>query len=165
MGLITKLVGGLVAFLGGILGFFGKLLGFNKSEYFLEMDDAAGASTPAIPATEEKPVALAASSVAPVQQASANGKAEAPAAIVAAPAPVAELPAKTKAKKAKAASASNGAAPEVEPAPAAVAVAPPVSEMTFAPTYLTAPSSNNGRRRPGPNMDYFKDMAKKVKTN
>lgn len=37
------------------------------------------------------------------------------------------------------------------------------TETTFAPKYL-APTSTNGRRRPGPNMNTFLDMARQVKT-
>ena len=37
------------------------------------------------------------------------------------------------------------------------------TETTFAPKYL-APASTNGRRRPGPNMNTFLDMARQVKT-
>ena len=37
------------------------------------------------------------------------------------------------------------------------------TEKTFAPKYLI-PTSTNGRRRPGPNMSTFLDMARQVKT-
>lgn len=37
------------------------------------------------------------------------------------------------------------------------------TETTFAPKYLV-PTSTNGRRRPGPNMNTFLDMARQVKT-
>ncbi len=36
------------------------------------------------------------------------------------------------------------------------------AETTFAPKYLT-PTNSNGRRRPGPNMNPFLDMARQVK--
>ncbi len=50
------------------------------------------------------------------------------------------------------------------PAPAPVAAAPkPQATGTFAPNYLIAPSSNNSRRRPGPSLAGFKDMARQVK--
>ncbi|MGB7441714.1 MAG: hypothetical protein WA919_11645 [Coleofasciculaceae cyanobacterium] len=50
----------------------------------------------------------------------------------------------------KAVKASNG---KVEPQPG----------MTFAPNYLLTTSSKP-RRRPGPSLDMFKDMARQVKT-
>ena len=53
-----------------------------------------------------------------------------------------------KSKKASAASA-NSQAP---------------TETTFAPKYLAPSASTNGRRRPGPNMNTFLDMARQVKT-
>ena len=39
----------------------------------------------------------------------------------------------------------------------------PVKDTTFAPKHL-APTSTNGRRRPGANMSSFLDMARQVKT-
>jgi hypothetical protein len=38
------------------------------------------------------------------------------------------------------------------------------TETTFAPKYLIPSASSNGRRRPGPNMNTFLDMARQVKT-
>jgi hypothetical protein len=38
------------------------------------------------------------------------------------------------------------------------------AETTFAPKYLAPSASTNGRRRPGPNMNTFLDMARQVKT-
>ena len=38
------------------------------------------------------------------------------------------------------------------------------TETTFAPKYLAPSASTNGRRRPGPNMNTFLDMARQVKT-
>ncbi|PPS45056.1 hypothetical protein [Chroococcidiopsis sp. TS-821] len=41
----------------------------------------------------------------------------------------------------------------------------PQTETTFAPKYLNpTTASSNGRRRPGPNMNSFLDMARQVKT-
>lgn len=37
------------------------------------------------------------------------------------------------------------------------------TETTFAPKYLNPAQSSNGRRRPGPNMNTFLDMARQVK--
>lgn len=52
------------------------------------------------------------------------------------------------AKPAKAAASTNGQAK---------------TETTFAPKYLNPANSSNGRRRPGPNMNTFLDMARQVK--
>ncbi len=49
------------------------------------------------------------------------------------------------------------------PTPAPVAVPKPQATGTFAPNYLIAPSTNNSRRRPGPSLSGFKDMARQVK--
>ncbi len=38
------------------------------------------------------------------------------------------------------------------------------TETTFAPKYLSPSASSNGRRRPGPNMNPFLDMARQVKS-
>lgn len=51
-------------------------------------------------------------------------------------------------KPAKAAASTNGQAK---------------TETTFAPKYLNPAQSSNGRRRPGPNMNTFLDMARQVK--
>jgi gas vesicle protein len=58
---------------------------------------------------------------------------------------------------------AKGVKPEPAKASAKKILEQPQTESTFAPKYLT-PSSNNGRRRPGPNMNPFLDMARQVKT-
>jgi hypothetical protein len=67
--------------------------------------------------------------------------------VAAAPAPVAPAP-------------TVVAAP---PAPVAPAKPKPEPGLTFAPTFLV-PSLSGGRRRPGPSLDAFMDMAKQVKS-
>jgi hypothetical protein len=52
---------------------------------------------------------------------------------------------------------------ESAPAPKSAALVEPSAEPTFAPKYLTQ-MSTNGRRRPGPSLNYFRDMAKQVNT-
>ena len=55
---------------------------------------------------------------------------------------------------------------EAQPNPPAAATngkVAPQSKSTFAPNYLM-PTPTNSRRRPGPNMDMFRDMARQVKT-
>lgn len=112
------------------------LLGGKKKEtYFLEFSDAA--STPTAPAKVE------------------------PAKVEAPKAPKAEAP-KAKAAKAEAPKASAPA----PVAPVAPAIAPPTPKpapvlTTFAPEYLT-PTLGASRRRPGPSLTMFKDMARSM---
>jgi hypothetical protein len=72
------------------------------------------------------------------------------------------------AKPAKAAKAPEAKAPAVTApaAPVAPAIAPPTPKpapvlTTFAPEYLT-PTLGAGRRRPGPSLTMFKDMARSM---
>ena len=51
-----------------------------------------------------------------------------------------------------------------KPTKASAASAKTQTETTFAPKYLAPSASTNGRRRPGPNMNTFLDMARQVKT-
>ena len=133
-----------------------KLFG-KKSEYAIEIDEAKSDGSVA---TEPSPAAPA--------------KPEAPKA----EAPVAKAePAKApKAKSAKAPKAKSAKAPKAKPAPeptpVAAASAPagpaktapkaPEPETGFATRYLM-PLGNNTRRRPGPNMQSFLDMARTAK--
>lgn len=136
MGFINKLFGGLFAFLGAIFGGLSKLLGIGKkSEYFLEAD--------ASKEVKEKP----AKTPAP-----AKASAKAPAAAKtakAAPAPAASQNGKV-AAPAPAVAAAKPVAP-AEPLP-----------QTFAPNFLIS-SGSNSRRRPGPSLNPFLDMAKQIK--
>jgi hypothetical protein len=136
MGFINKLFGGLFAVLGSIFGGLFKLIGLGKkSEYFLEADAASGTSTEA--------------------------KAPAPAKVEAKPAP-----AKAAAKSAPAtpaAASTNGKV--ANPAPA-VAAAKPVAPAEPQATNFATNFSVNGtssRRRPGPSLNPFLDMAKQIK--
>jgi cytoskeletal protein RodZ len=135
MGLIKNIFGAIFGVIKAIFGIFG--LG-KKSEYFLEADNSESSSKPqAQPqaaAKEEKPAAPAAKESAPAPAAAT--KAEAPAA-----------------DQAKA-----------TPAPKPVPVEPkPEPVGNFATDYLMAPSANMGRRRPGPSLSPFKDLAKDMK--
>ncbi|WOB43448.1 hypothetical protein HNI00_09975 [Thermoleptolyngbya oregonensis NK1-22] len=143
MGLIKKLLGGLFSFLGGL----GKLLGLGKSsEYFLEAEpsSSAAAAAPvaeAAPATTEAPVAA---------------PAPAPAAAVAAVAP----PATDVTSNGKApAAAAPAQVPAAKPTPEAA----PAADQTFAPNFVVLSSSRSGRRRPGPSLNPFLDMARQVR--
>lgn len=137
MGLITKLFGGILAFLGSIFKVFNI---FKKSEYFLEADDAKSsvADVPppkaVKPSSEKKSVEKQPAAAAAKAEPS-NGKIAEPAATLAAAAPV-----------------------NVDPK---VAEAFKSTEL-FAPNYLVS-SGSNSRRRPGPSLNRFMDMAKQVK--
>ena len=123
----------------------GKLFGRGqKSDYFLEFDEAKGTTAEPSP------------TVAP--------KAEAP---------KADKPEKTKKSVAKKSPEAAKADVPATPAPAAVAKVAPSSAplnggmnktpegMTFATDYLL-PKSTATRRRPGPNMNMFRDMARQM---
>lgn len=140
MGFIKKLFGGLFALLGALFGGIGGLLGLGKkSEFFLEADGASEAKA--------APVAKAAK-VAKAE------KVEAPAA----------KPAKVEAVAPATASSNGKVAPTAPAAPAPVAAPVAVSgPKTFAPNFLTNTSAGS-RRRPGPSLNPYMDMAKKMKT-
>lgn len=160
MGFINKLLGGLFSFLGGIFKIFNI---FKKSEYFLEADDSSSA------------VSSAAASAA--QATKAGAKAPAPTPIADQPIATKAAPATKETKKVEALpvvsqAERNGKAPEktetivVTQAPtsgdlAAKAAAPAKLEL-FAPNYLVSTNSGS-RRRPGPSLNRFLDMAKQVK--
>jgi hypothetical protein len=133
MGFINKLLGGLFSFLGSIFKVFNI---FKKSEYYLEAPELSSepSAAPAVKAEAAKAQAPAPEAKpAKAAKASSNGKVEKPAATVAAAEPVKVVPA---------------------PAPAPVTL--------FAPNFLGTASSG-GRRRPGPSLSPYMDMAKKVK--
>ncbi len=115
--------------------------------YFLELDETGNVKS-ADQAEKPEPVKAAVSAAAPP-------KAE----------PVVEAkkpePAKAKAtpKQVKIEAQPNPPAP---PAAASNGKAEPQSELTFAPNYLL-PIATTSRRRPGPSMDSFRDMARQVK--
>ncbi|MGC9527876.1 MAG: hypothetical protein ACP5D7_20260 [Limnospira sp.] len=124
----------------------GKLLGLNKkSDYYLELDEAKGNGS-APPKAEPKPEAPKAEKVeAP--------KAEKKTQKTAKKAP--------KAEKAPAAPAAVPSKPAPEPPPLNQGLSPTPAGMTFATDYLL-PKATPTRRRPGPSMNLFKDMARQV---
>lgn len=70
------------------------------------------------------------------------------------------------AKAPKTAAAPQKAKAEPQPTPKVAATngkVEPQPGMTFAPNYLM-PKASNSRRRPGPSMNNFRDMARQVKT-
>lgn len=115
--------------------------------YFLELDETGNVKSAYI-AEKPEPVKAAISAAEPL-------KAE----------PVVEAkkpePAKAKAtpKQVKIEAQPN---PPAAPAAASNGKAEPQSELTFAPNYLL-PIASTSRRRPGPSMDSFRDMARQVK--
>jgi len=142
MGLIKNIFGAIFGIFGGlfkaIFGIFG--LG-KKSEFYLEADEAESGG---VPPAEPK---------AMTQQ----PKPEAPAVQESAPAPAAtsEAPAATPQASAETPTPVPSSAPKPQPAPEPVG--------NFATDYLIAPSSVSGRRRPGPSLSPFKDLAKGMK--
>lgn len=156
-GFIKNLFSGIAAFFGGVFG--GKKSKDDTSTapktkkakgYFMELDDTGNVKS----ATQEKkpePAKAAVATAAPPKVESAEAK---------------------KPEPAKAAAESNNGKVKIEaqpnpPAPAPAAASngkvDPQSSMTFAPNYLLSTGSR-GRRRPGPSMDMFRDMARQVKT-
>ncbi len=150
-------------FFSGIAAFFGGLFGGKKSQddgstapkmkkakgYYMELDDSGNVKT----ADSEKKPEPVKSAVATVEQ------------------PKAEPAEAKKPEPAKAEAVPNNGKVKIEAQPNPPAPAPaasngkvdPQSETTFAPNYLVLTASK-GRRRPGPSMDLFRDMARQVKT-
>ncbi|MEO0536060.1 MAG: hypothetical protein AAF215_19570 [Cyanobacteria bacterium P01_A01_bin.123] len=154
MGLIKKIFGGFFAFIGGLFGSLGKLVGIGKSDYYLELDEAATGNK------SEAPVAAKAA-VAPEASAKANTQPKASKKPVpagrTAPTPV------PKAKQVPTPTLVEGELPVAQAS--ANGSKKTGTEPTFATDYLVNPRlSNGGRRRPGPSLSPFKDMAKQVKT-
>ncbi len=120
-----------------------KVFGGGKS-YYLELDDAEQGKAPVTAAPETPP----ASPEAPSEQLLAA--AEAP--------PEAE-------KKAGKKAAKQAAATAPMPEPAAAPEPPPEPEVTaFASNYLLPVTSLPSRRRPGPSLVKFLDMARDINT-
>lgn len=144
MGLIKSIFGTIFGLLGGIFKTVGGLVGLGKkSEFFMELDESDSSAQPAaLPApAETKSVAAPAKATtkAPAQ-ASAKAATKAPA------------------------KAATKAPAKAAPAPVATAPAEPVP-TAFASTYLTTVGTSlPRRRRPGPSLSPFLNMAKQVKT-
>lgn len=126
-----------------------------RSGYFMELDESEEMQ----PVNGKKPDLVAASKT-PEPVAAAKPAKEEPAKT---PQPVAAQAAKVelvqtaegiKAQPALPASSSAGASANGQSQ----------TETTFAPKYLAPTPSTNSRRRPGPNMNPFLDMARQVKT-
>ncbi|XHX76971.1 MAG: hypothetical protein RBJ76_21410 [Stenomitos frigidus ULC029] len=143
---LKNIVSGLFSFLGGLIGSqkaqeaiaeaAPKPRKARNSGYFLELDDAKGVGSAVTPAQASK-----------------------------------QEPAKTEPAKAvvpsKQIKTPVAAEPKTAPKPVAANAAlnlPQPTVTTFAPKYLAANGSSNGRRRPGANMSSFLDMARQIKT-
>jgi len=159
MGFIGKIFGAIVGFIVSVLTFPLKLFGFGKkSEYFLEDDSLkATSSTPStISATpEQKPSSVA----------SAEPKAQSTPEPVAAQSSASEPVPQADSKPASApepAMASVSEAAKQGAQQNGQVFSKPVENVTFAPEKLLTLKTTGGRRRPGPSMSPFKDMAKQV---
>lgn len=141
MGLIKNIFGAIFGVIGGIFKTIFGIFGLGKkSEYYLEADDADSGNKP-----QEQPQAA-------VKE---NQSAAAPAAKESSPAPAPATKTEASAPEAKPESAPSLKPVPVEPKPEPVG--------NFATEYLNAPSANMGRRRPGPSLSPFKDLAKDMK--
>ncbi|PMB49873.1 hypothetical protein CEN40_03590 [Fischerella thermalis CCMEE 5205] len=188
-GFIKNLITGIMKFITGLLP--GKKKG---NGYYLELkEEAETTPVAAAKAAAEKVAAVAKSAADKVTElteseadkavAETNGAKQSLAPVAAAPETsngakdVKKPSRKTSIKSAKKAKAEAKPEPTVElvqtaegvtvevkedKAPAVAAKAQP-TETTFAPKYLI-PTSTNGRRRPGANMNSFLEMARQVKT-
>lgn len=139
MGLIKNIFGSVFGVIGGIIGAIAGIFGGGKkSEFFLELDDS-GSAAPAIqPAKAE-----AAQSVDKTKSVAKT----VPAAI-------------EKGATVKPAAANKKSEP-AKPVAAPVAASEPAT-VAFASEYLIRPRSS-ARRRPGPSLSPFMDLARQVK--
>lgn len=185
MGLIKKIFGGISAFFGSLFGVAGKLFGIGKSEYYLELEES---KTDSLPETAKSVAKATAASAGAVVDAIASDSQE-PARATAGGDPANRSAKHQSSKNGKQAQPSKdqkggqkgqASQTEAEAKPQrplsteeiiaqAIARAPKstyqdnshVAEQTFATDYLVTPSSNQ-RRRPGPSLSSFKQMAKEV---
>ncbi|MFE4105149.1 hypothetical protein [Almyronema epifaneia] len=171
MGLIQKIFGSIAAFFSSLLGVVGKVFGINKSGYFLELDDEDSGSNSQPAAQRPQKSAQSQPKVEPTAL-QAQGVEVFPAeAEVATKAALesnqaAASPEKLeKAAKQSASTSQDLANAGALPLAAAEAKGKSVgSEMTFATDYLVKPEVSSSRRRPGPSLTTFRNMAKTVKT-
>lgn len=157
MGFIGKIFGAIFGFIGSLFGSIAKLFGLgSKSDYYLEIDDAkAGTSAPEVKqGTQKEAMATEAS---PAASSASTSSASAPSTPASATTSV-DLAAKPERSE-----AARSAAPVASPAVAKASQnGKAVSTATFAPDNLLPLASTGGRRRPGPSLSPFKDMARQV---
>lgn len=121
--------------------------------FFLELDET-GSTKSAAPAKQPE---------AEVKPAEAAPTAPAAVTVEAPKAETKPEAKKPEAKKAPAAAETVKIEAQPNPPAASNGKVEPQAELTFAPNYLL-PKPTNSRRRPGPSMDMFRDMARQVKT-
>ncbi|MEQ9359817.1 MAG: hypothetical protein RIG63_29130 [Coleofasciculus chthonoplastes F3-SA18-01] len=115
-----------------------------SKDYFLELDDTG--------AVKSEPEAKKPEPAQATQAPEAEAKK-----------PAAKKPAAKATKAAKAPKAKpQKAAPQATPAAASNGKAEPQPGVTFAPNNLLPLKTNAGRRRPGPSMNNFLEMARQV---
>lgn len=178
----------------GILGFITGLFGSKQSQdkqsslpkgkkgggYFMQLDEsddskpaATSQAAKSNSAAEANKPELAASQPAPEAKKSEKPAPEAKKPEKPAPEAKKPEPAKAPAQAATAEPAKKEATAEPkkpepakkpEPVAANNGKGQPQSTSTVAPDYLMRTSSSTSRRRPGPSMDMFRDMARQVKT-
>ncbi len=171
-GFIKNLISGIMKFITGLLP--GKK---KNGGYYLELKEEAetkpSASPEPKPETASKPKSEPASKPKPeaASKATSNGKKAAkPVAAAKETSNGAKAPEKAPAQPAKVELVQTAEGVTVQPkddkevAAANKAVKAQPTETTFAPKYLASPTSTNGRRRPGANMNSFLEMARQVKT-
>lgn len=164
MGLIKNIVGGIFSLIGGIFGAIGGIFGLGKkSEFFMELDEATQPITEAVnQVVSDQP----AKSTKQASESSENSK-KAEEAPVDAAAPVAvakKQPQKQKAAFKEQIPATPDGAAQTNPAKkVGTAEAEMPQVPNFATDYLVNPKVNfSPRRRPGPSLSPFKEMAKQV---
>jgi hypothetical protein len=172
-GFIKKLFGGIFAFLGGLIG--GKKAQGEASDtpkiepkakakksngYYLELDETGNTKLEVTALKSEAVKAVVAVAEKKPEPIAVVASADSPAKVEAA-APEKKL----KTAKAKApAEAENGKVKvEAQANPPAETNGKASEQVTFAPNYLM-PTTSSSRRRPGPNMNTFLDMARQAKT-
>ncbi|MGB3492453.1 MAG: hypothetical protein WBA57_06985 [Elainellaceae cyanobacterium] len=145
MGFISKIFGAIFGFIGGLFSSIGKVFGLGgKSDYFVELDDSNAASAPPAKPASAAPVEAKQSVKAESSPAAAEPQAKA------APAPAAPAPQPAAAS----ASHANGSA--------SMNNGKVIPGLTFAPDAMLTASTSGGRRRPGPSLSPFKEMARNM---
>lgn len=148
-----------------------KFLGLGKkSEYFLEAEplssNGAEAPAPEAASTQAKPAKAdhveVAQPAAPVLQAVNSAEVSVPDALEVTANGAAPAAQPKRAKKLKKTAAEKPAAEAEPPAPKAVEPIPEPVSTTFASDYLLP--RNTPRRRPGPSLDGFRNLARQVKS-
>ena len=193
IGFIKKLFSGILSFLFGLIGgkksepqlAASNAKGKKSKGYFMELDEDEEEPiniSKAAQAVADKAKAVADKTKDKTKELVASAKSALPETPKATEATAKNQPAKTEAtaknQPAKTEATANNQAAKVElvqtaegvkaePAKSkkvSAASANTQTETTFAPKYLAPSASTNGRRRPGPNMNTFLDMARQVKT-